>query len=447
MLAQTSSTPRGAVPRSNGSTQRSIRAHLVVFAAATLFLVLGVGVIVAATELAGAIVAAGSLVVESNVKKVQHPTGGIVDQLLVQDGSRVQAGDLLIRLDETAAQANVAMVHKSLAELYARRARLEAERDGSNDIELPDDLLRAGQEADIARVIMGERRLFELRRQAQEGQKAQLRERISQLKEEVRGYTGQAAAKKKEIEFIQTELEGVRDLRAKNLISITRLTALERDAARLEGERGQLIATIAQGKGKISETELQIIQVDQNMRSDVAKELADIRAKIAELVERRVTAVDQLQRIDILAPQAGVVHQLSVFTKGAVLAAGEQIMLIVPEADELIVEARVDPQKIDQLRLDQPATLRFPAFNQRTTPELNGRVSRIAADVIQDQRSGQPYYLVRIALAAEEIARLTGLKLVPGMPVETFIRTEQRTMLSYLLKPLTDQARRAFRER
>ena len=246
----------------------------------------------------------------------------------------------------------------------------------------------------------------------------------------MRGYTEQSAAKVKEIEFIGRELEGVRDLFSKNLIPISRVTALERDAARLEGERGQLVATIAQGKGKISETELQIIQVDQTMRSDVAKELADIRAKISELTERRVTAADQLQRIDIRAPQTGIVHQLSFFTTGGVVAAGEQIMLIVPQADDLTVEVRVDPQKIDQLQLGQAATLRFPGFNQRTTPELNGRVTRIAADVIQDQRTGQPYYLVRIGLATDEIERLNGLKLVPGMPVEAFISTGERTMLS-----------------
>jgi HlyD family secretion protein len=429
------------------NTQRSIRAHLVAIAAAALFLALGIGVIGATTELAGAVIASGALVVETNVKKVQHPTGGIVGDLLVQDGTRVRAGDLIIRLDETTAQANLAMVEKSLAELFARRARLEAERDGSDAVEFPAELLQAARQAETGRVVAGERKLFEFRRDAQRGQKAQLRERIAQLNDEVRGYTDQAVAKKKEIEFIQTELEGVRDLWRKNLIPITRVTALERDGARLEGERGQLIATVAQGKGKISETELQIIQLDQNLRSDAAKELADIRAKIAELVERKVTAMDQLQRIDIRAPQSGVVHQLAVHTKGGVVAAGEQIMLIVPEADDLIVEVRVDPQKIDQLKIDQPATLRFPGFNQRSTPELSGRVHRIAADVIQDQRSGQPYYLVRISLEADEIARLNGLKFVPGMPVEAFVRTEQRTMLSYLLKPLTDQARRAFREK
>jgi HlyD family secretion protein len=427
-------------------TRSSIRAHLLAIAAATVLLVGGIGVMGASTELAGAIIASGTLVVESNVKKVQHPTGGIVGELLVQDGARVKAGDLLVRLDETAAQANVAMVSKSLAELWARRARLEAERDAIDEVEFPADLLAAAQDPEIRRVVTGERRLFELRRDAQQGQKAQLRERIAQYQDEVRGFTEQAAAKKKEIEFIQKELEGVRDLWSKSLIPITRLTALERDGARLEGERGLLIATIAQARGKISEIELQIIQVDQNARSEVAKELADIRAKIAELVERKVTAMDQLQRIDIRAPQSGVVHQLTVHTKGGVVAAGEQLMLIVPEADDLIVEARVAPHNIDQVKADQPATLRFPGFNQRATPELNGRVSRIAADVIEDTRTSQPYYLVRVTIAEGEIARLNGLKLVPGMPVEAFIRTDERTMLSYLLKPLTDQARRAFRE-
>jgi HlyD family secretion protein len=240
-------------------TQRSIRAHLVAIGAATAFLVGGVGVIGATTDLAGAVMATGALVVESNVKKVQHPTGGIVGDLLVRDGSHVQAGELLLRLDETTAQANLSMVEKSLFELFARRARLDAERDGSDDLEFPEELSQAAGQADIARVVAGERKLFQLRREAQEGQKAQLRERIAQLREEVHGYTDQAAAKTKEIEFIQKELEGVRELWQKNLVPITRVTALERDGARLEAERGQLIATVAQGKGKVSETELQII--------------------------------------------------------------------------------------------------------------------------------------------------------------------------------------------
>jgi HlyD family secretion protein len=215
----------------------------------------------------------------------------------------------------------------------------------------------------------------------------------------------------------------------------------------LKGERGQLVATIAQSRGKISEIQLQILQLDQNIRSEVAKELGDIRAKMAELVERRVTATQELQRIDLRAPQSGFVHQLAVHTKGGVIGAGEQIMLIVPEADALVIEARVMPRDIDQVQLGQSAVLRFTSFNQRRTPELNGTVSRIAADTINDDRAGTSYYLVRISINNGETARLNGLRLVPGMPVEAFIKTVDRTILSYLLKPLADQAQRAFRER
>ena len=230
-------------------------------------------------------------------------------------------------------------------------------------------------------------------------------------------------------------------------MQIQRVTALERDAARLEGERGQLIASIAQAKGKITETELQILQIDQDLRSEVAKELREIQGKIAELVERKVAAEDQLKRIDIRAPQDGMVHQSTVHTVGGVITAGEPIMLIVPEADELTVEAKVAPQDIDQVRVGQTAVLRFSAFNQRTTPELNGVVSRVSADLTTDQRTGAAYYAVRITLSESEIARLEGLQLVPGMPVEAFIQTGERTVLSYLMKPFTDQITRSFRSR
>jgi HlyD family secretion protein len=426
--------------------QRSIRVHLIGIAAAVIVLVGGVGLMAALIELSGAVVATGILVVESNVKKIQHPTGGIVAELLVRNGSRVEAGDLLIRLDETAARANAAMITKSLNELSARQARLEAERDGEDKIQVPAELQQVTGDAELDRVIKGEQKLFQLRRTAQQGQKAQLRERISQLNDEVRGLGDQLAAKQNELVLIAKELEGVRELWEKKLIAINRVTALERDHARLEGERGQLIASIAQAKGKISETELQIIQVDQNVRSEVAKELADVRAKISELVERKVTALDQLQRIEIRAPQAGIVHQLTVHTKNGVIGAGEQIMLIVPETDRLIIETRVAPQDIDQLRLEQTAAVRFSAYNRRTTPELNGAVINIAADIVEDQRTGLSYYTVRVGVPADELARLKGLRPVPGMPVEVFIRTEERTMLSYLLRPLIDQAWRAFRE-
>jgi HlyD family secretion protein len=285
--------------------------------------------------------------------------------------------------------------------------------------------------------------LFELRRSAREGQKAQLKQRISQLNEEIQGYSGQIDAKGRELDLIGQELEGVRDLRLKNLVSLSRMTSLEREAARLEGERSQLIGNRAQAKGKITETELQILQIDQDMRSDVGKDLADARAKISELVERKIAAEDQLKRIDIRAPQDGIVHELSVHTVGGVITPGETVMLIVPDADALTVEAKVAPQEIDQLFIGQKAALRFSAFNQRSTPEIEGRVSLVSADLTQDHRTGVSYYTIRIALSPEQIALLGSVKLVPGMPVETFVHTGERTALSYLMKPLRDQAARS----
>ncbi len=438
-------TPVPAVAMSR-DTQRSIRLHVIIVGTIAVFLFLSIGVLGAVTNVAGAVIAMGSLVVESSVKRVQHPTGGVVGELTVRDGTRVAGGDLLLRLDPTEAQANYDAVSKALSELTARRARLEAERDGADGIMFPQDLLQeAERNPEVARIVTGEQKLFELRRKAQGGQKAQLRERISQLKEEVSGLTEQAGAKAQEIVLVNKELGGVRELYDKSLVPISRLTALERDAARLTGERGLLGATGAQTRGKISEIELQIIQLDQNVRSEVAKELADIRAKMAELSEKKITTAEQLRRIDIRAPQAGVVQQLSVHANGAVLAAGEQIMLIVPEADALIVEVRLSPTDIDKVELGQQATLRFTSFNARTTPEVFGTVSRVAADTTREDKS-TPYYLVRIALDPGQIERLGSRRLVPGMPVEAFIRTTERSMLSYILKPLVDQASRAFRE-
>jgi len=426
--------------------QRSIRRHIVAGMAIVVLLVFGVGGWAATTELAGAVISSGHLVVDSNVKKVQHPTGGIVAELRVHEGDRVTAGEILVRLDDTEARAAVSMLAKQLDELSARRARLEAERDDADEIVFPSELVQRAEDSDVSHVIAGERKLFELRRTARNGQKAQLRERVAQLREEIRGLLGQANAKDKEIELINKELVGVRELRAKNLVPMTRLTALERDAARLEGERSQLLGYSAEAKGKITETELQIIQVDQDLRSDVGKELADIRAKTSELSEQKVAAEDQLKRIDIRAPQEGRVLQLAVHTIGGVIAPGEPIMLIVPEADNLTIEARIAPQDIDQLHTGQSALLRFSAFDQRTTPEIDGEVNLISADLTQDQRTGASYYLVHITPNSRELARLGNVKLVPGMPVEAFIQTGERTVLSYLVKPLRDQITKAFRE-
>ena len=354
---------------------------------------------------------------------------------------------ILVRLDDTQTRANLAIVTKGLDELLARQAREEAEIFGAETIEFPQSLLDRMDNADVAKAVNGERKQFEFRRLAREGQKSQFRERVKQLQEETTGYAAQIESKDNQIEWIKKELIGVNELWNKNLVPYTRVTALERERERLNGERGQLVASTAQAKGKIVETELQILQVEQDMRSEVGKDLADIRGKVAELVEKKVSAEDLLKRVDIRAPQDGMVHQLNVHTVGGVIGQGEVIMLIVPESDALDVEAKIQPQDIDQLRLGQPAVLRLTAFNQRTTPELNGTLSRISADVSEDQKSGARYYTIRISVPESEIARLQGAHLVPGMPVESFIQTNPRTVLSYLVRPFHDQLARTFREK
>jgi HlyD family secretion protein len=434
--------------KSPPSAGASIRRHVFAGMVLVAVLVIGLGGWGSTAQISGALIAQGSIVVDSNVKKVQHPTGGVVGEVRARDGDRVKAGDILIRLDETVTRANLAIVTKGLTELYARKARLAAERDGTDTVEAPKELAGRLEDPDVADALANERKLFDLRRKARLGQKEQLRQRIAQLQEEISGLVAQQESKTKESSLIEQELKGVRELYKKNLIPIDKLTALEREEARLDGEHGQLVASAAQVKGKIAETELQVLQVDQDLSSDVAKELREIDGKIGEYVEREVTAKDQLKRTDIRAPQDGVVFQSTANTVGGVITAGDPIMLIVPEMDTLFVEVRVDPKDIDQVKFGQPVVLRFSAFNQRTTPELNGSVVRIAADTSSDQRTGQSYYLVRISMSDEEIERLgSNVRLAPGMPVEAFIQTGERTMLSYLVKPLHDQIMRSFREK
>jgi HlyD family secretion protein len=430
-----------------GSARDAINRHLLAGGLIVLLLAGGVGGWAATTQIAGALIAQGSVVVDSNVKKVQHPTGGVVGKLNVQDGDRVKAGDILVQLDDTITRANLAIVTKGLDELAARKARLEAERDGSETISFPRMLVAHADEAPVAIALANERKLFELRRNARLGQKAQLKQRITQLQDEINGLSAQQQAKAREISLIGKELDGVRELWKNNLVQITRLTALERDGARLEGERAQLVAAVAQTKGKITETELQIIQIDQDLSSEVAKDMREVDAKFGELVERKVAAEDQLKRIDIRAPQDGVVLESKVHTVGGVIPAGDTIMLIVPESDNLQVEAKVNPRDIDQIQVGQSALLRFSAFNLRTTPEINGTITRVAADTTTDQRTGQSYYNTRIAMTKDEIARLGEVKLIPGMPVEAFVQTGERSVMSYLIKPLQDQFMRAFREK
>ena len=427
--------------------RRSIRLHLAIGLAVVVILAGGLGGFSATQQFSGALIAPGQIVVESNVKKVQHPTGGVVGEVRARDGDKVKSGDIVVRLDDTVTKANLAIVTKNLDAALARAARLEAEQRGFDKIKFPPQLLARADVPDAAAVMASETKLFEVRVNGRVGQKAQLRERITQLNDEIAGLTAQEKAKDQESALVDKELAGVRQLYEQRLVQLSRLTTLERDAARLNGERAQYIAAMAQAKGKITETELQIIQVDKDMVIEVSKDLREANDKIGELIERKVTAEDQLRRVDIRAPQDGIVEQSNVHTVGGVITAGDTLMLIVPQTDDLQVEAKVNPQDIDKLQVGQQTLLRLSAFNQRTTPELNGLVSRVSPDVNTDQRTGQSYYTIRVSMPPEEIARLGEVKLIPGMPVEAFVQTGERTLLSYLMKPLSDQLMRAFRER
>jgi HlyD family secretion protein len=396
--------------------------------------------------LAGAVVVPGNLVVESNVKTIQHPTGGVVADIRVANGTRVKAGDLLVRLDATQARASLQVVSKQLDELRARIARLGAERDGRARIEFPAELSARSSDETVRTLLASEEALFKARVSARQSQRELQQGRIAQLTEEISGFETQVASRAKQLELIQGELGGVQDLYDKHLVPLPRLTALQREAARIDGERGQLASSIAETKSKIGEAELQIVRLDQDFLGEVVKDLGEAQGKQAELVERAVAARDLLDRIEIRAPASGLVHQLAAHTIGGVIRPGDAIMEIVPDTEDLQIEARLQPQDIDHVHAGQPAFVRFSAFNQRTTPQLTGSVSYVSADTSHDQQTNAPYFTVRVVLPDEERRRLAGQQLVPGMPAEVFMQTGSRTMMSYLFKPIADQMRRAFVE-
>jgi HlyD family secretion protein len=429
----------------DSSAAASIDRHLMVGLVTAGLLIFGAGGWAVTTELSGAVLASGTIVVDGHVKTVQHPLGGVVEEIAVRNGQLVRQGDIVLRLDDDVARADLGVVDNALDALVVRQARLEAERDGAAVLEMPRFVADRLAEPALAAMVRSETRYFDSRVQARNGLRAQLRERIEQHAEQIEGLSLQAKAQEESLGLVADELEGLEQLYAQKLITQNRVMVLRREAATMRGSLGQLLAEIAATKGQVSETELQIIQIDQDLRSEVNKELRETAEKIAELGQRRIAALDQLKRIDIRAPHDGIVHELSVHTVGGVISAGDPLMLIVPEEELLVVEAKVAAQDRDQLHVGQPALLRMSAFNQRTTPELQGEVSVIGADLVEDVRSGFQYYPVRMKLMPREQERLGANVLAPGMPVESFIQTGYRTVFSYLTKPIADYLAKAFR--
>lgn len=426
----------------------SAKRPLTIGALTLLLLVGGFGTWSVFTHLSGAVVAGGQLEVDRNRQVVQHLDGGIVTQILVDEGDRVQAGDLLVRLDDTQLRSQLAIAEGQLYELMARRGRLEAERDGVEELVFDPLLVEAAARSEDANTLMvGQIRLAEARRASLEKEIEQLLKRRSQIFSQIEGIDAQRAAMAEQLELIQDELTDQQSLLDRGLAQASRVSALRRENASLSGTMGELTAQRAQAEGRITEIDIEILKLDTTRREEAITRLRDLQYRELELKEQRRAILEQLNRLDITAPVSGVVYGLQVYAERSVLRPADPVLYIVPQDRPLIIAARVEPIHIDQLHMDQPVTLRFSAFDQRTTPELEGHVVQISADAFKDEATGRSFYRTEIELNDNELAKLPeGSILIPGMPVEAFIKTRERTPMAYFMEPFMTYFAKAFRE-
>lgn len=406
----------------------------------------GFGTWAALAPLNSAVVAHGTVMVDTNHKAVQHLEGGIVRELLVRDGDVVTAGDVLIRLDPTRADANLAIVQGQLDAARALEARLSAERDGADRIGFPETLTGRADDPTVAAIMAQEELVFRSRREARDGQTSILRQRIAQAREQISGLESQRRWNSQQIRLLNDELAGLRSLYEQGYAPRTRILALEREVARLEGESGGHAGDVARIEQSVGEAELQILQLTKSFHEEVATGLSRVHGEILDLTERLTASEDMVRRLDIRAPASGVVANLAVHTVGAVLAPGVTTMEIVPLQDRLVIEAQVLPTDIDDVRAGLPAEVRFVAFVQRTTPPVPGTVISVSPDRIVDQRSGTAFFLARILVGEDDLKLLGGLQILPGMPVDVMIETAERTALDYLVAPLANVFRYSMRE-
>ncbi len=434
-------------PEAAGADRWSPRGALRLGWIALAVLVLCLGGWSATARISGAVIASGMVQVEGNRQSVQHPDGGLVGEILVQDGDRVAAGDVLLRFDAEQMRSDLAVIEGQLFEILARKARLRAERDGAARIDFPEELLaRAAGDGEVAELIEGQRSLFRARARTREDQVAQLRGRIGQTREQIAGLRAQIDALSEERALIEEELADQQTLLDRGLTQASRVLSLRRERARLGGRLGELRAAVAEARARIAETEIEILGLESQLREDAITRLRDLGYNEIELRERRGATRRRLGRLEVRAPVAGVIYDRRVNTEGAVVRPADVIMYVVPQDQPLVITARVEAINIDEVQVGQPASLRFPAFAQRTTPELEGRVTRVSADAFTDETTGQVYYSAELLPREGELAKLSGREILPGMPVEAYIRTGERTPLNYLVKPMSDYFNRAFRE-
>lgn len=427
----------------------SMRLPMTVGLIACLVLVGGFGSWAALSQISGAVIASGQIEVDLNRQVVQHPDGGVVEEILVQEADRVEAGDLLLRLDGTLLTSQRAAIEAELFELLASKARLRAEQTGASEITGFDPELEAlaTEREDIAELMEGQISLFEAREESIASEIAQLAEQTDQIERQVEGLEAQRTALTRQIDLIQRELADQQSLFDRGLAQATRVLALEREAARLEGQQGQLTAQIAQSRGRQSEIEVLILRLQSQRREEAIAQLREVVVREGRLREERAQVNERLNRLDIRAPVTGLVYDLTIFAQRAVVRPADPLLYIVPQDRPLLIAARVAPIDIDEITVNQDVLLRFPALPSRETPEMQGTVVRISADAFVDEATRLAYYRAEIVLKEGEAAKFPpGTNLIPGMPVEAFIRTEDRTPLTYLVKPLQDYFARAFRE-
>ncbi len=400
----------------------------------------------ALAPLTSAAVASGVVKVDSNRKTVQHLEGGIIEEIKVKNDDRVAVGDVLVRLDAAQSHASWALLRGQQNALKALEARLIAERDGAPAIAFDADLMARRGTPEVAEILAGQESVFATRRKTLAGQVDILHQRQNQLNAEIASRRAQLAAAERQKALIGEEIAGVAALVQKGLERRARLLGLKRQQASLEGARGEQLGLIARARQQIGEAELQIINRRNGQINEVVAELSEVQVRLGELEERLVASRDVLARRDIVSPIAGVVVDLRYFTSGGVIRPGDPILDIVPQHDQLVIEAQIRPLDIDVVKPGLAARVRLTAFKQRTTPTLQGRVVYVSADRLTDPRTGIPYFTARVEIPASELARLDGVKLYPGMPAEVMVVTGARTALEYLVDPLRESLQRAFRE-
>ena len=425
----------------------SVRGPLIAGMVALAVLIGGFGIWATQTDIAGAVVASGQVEVEQQRQVVQHPDGGVVEKIAVKDGDDVKSGDLLIQLDGTLLHTELAIVEGQYFEVVARRGRLEAERSDSDTIDFSEELLKVAESSpEVAELVDGQSSLFVTRRETLIKSVEQLEKQSEQVQQQVEGIDAQIAALVRQRELIGEELEDQETLLDRGLAQASRVLALQREAVRMDGQLGELQANRAGAESRQTELDIQRLRLGAERRQEAETELRDIGYRELELAERRRGLIEQVSRLDIRAPVAGVVYNLTVTTPRSVIRPADPLLYLIPQDRPLVIGARVPTIHVDEVHPGQPVVLRFSAFSSRTTPEIDGTLMRVSADALIDEATRVPYYRAEVTIPPEQLEKLGDLALIPGMPVEVYIQTGERSPMAYLLKPLADYFNRAFRD-